>query len=79
MTPTMPRQEAPRPERPELTLVFPVCDEVENLGLLIDNALSIAGRLAARSEALPSVASPVRRGAAACCEACCAASRTSRR
>jgi glycosyltransferase involved in cell wall biosynthesis len=46
----MPRQEAPRPERPELTLVFPVCDEVENLGLLIDNALSIAGRLAARFE-----------------------------
>ena len=36
----------PAAARPQLSLVFPVCDEVDNLDPLIDNALTIAGRLA---------------------------------
>lgn len=33
-------------ERPQLSLVFPVCDEVANLDPLVENALTIASRLA---------------------------------
>jgi glycosyltransferase involved in cell wall biosynthesis len=36
--------------RPTLSLVFPVFDEVENLGLLIDTAVAIAARLAPEFE-----------------------------
>ena len=36
--------------RPALSLVFPVFDEVENLGLLIDTAVAIAARLAPEFE-----------------------------
>jgi glycosyltransferase involved in cell wall biosynthesis len=39
-------QPGPEPAtRPQLSLVFPVCDEVDNLDLLIENALGIATRL----------------------------------
>ena len=39
-----------QPAKPSLSLVFPVLDEVENLGPLIDTALWIAPRLAAEFE-----------------------------
>jgi glycosyltransferase involved in cell wall biosynthesis len=37
-------------KRPALSLVFPVCDEAENLGQLLDQALELAPRLASDFE-----------------------------